>query len=106
MFARVVRIPLKPEGRDVHTRALESEIMPILKKFPGFTGEVNLVSTDNKEAIGISLWESKEYADEYDRKGYAEVSKVMERYAAGKPEVRTFEVTHWSVEKVTARKAA
>lgn len=106
MFARIVRVPLKPESREGYTRAIESEIMPILKKFPGFTGEVNLISTDGKEAIGMSLWESKAHAEEYERKSYAEVLKVLERFAALKPEVRTFDVTYWTVEKVPALKAA
>ncbi|HZT70330.1 MAG TPA: hypothetical protein VFC10_11370 [Terriglobia bacterium] len=106
MFARIVRTPLKPEARDGYSRAIETEIMPILRKFPGFTGELNMISTDSKEGVGISLWDSREHAEEYERKSYPEVLKVLERFAATKPEVRTFDVTYWTVEKVPVRKAA
>lgn len=106
MFARTVRVPLKPGSGEAYTRAIDGEIMPILKKFPGFIGEVNMVSTDGKEGIGISLWESREHAEAYERKSYAEVLNVLERFAATKSELHTFDVTHWNVGKVPARKVA
>lgn len=106
MFGRIVRVPLKPESGKAYTRSIEDEIMPILKKFAGFEGEVNMVSTDGKEGIGISLWDNSEHAEAYERESYAEVLKVLERFATGRPELRTFDVTYWAVEKVPARKAA
>lgn len=106
MFARHVRMHLKADGRPGLVRAIESETIPALKEFPGFTGEVVLVSNDGKEAIGISVWDSKEHADVYDRQGYGQVLKSLEKFTEGKPELRTYEVTNSTFEKILVRKAA
>ncbi len=107
MFARHVRMHLKADGRPGLVRAIDTETIPALKKFLGFTGEIVLVSNDGKEAIGISLWDNKEHAETYNRQGYADVLKSLENFMEGKPELQTYEVTNSTVEKiVAARKAA
>jgi heme-degrading monooxygenase HmoA len=106
MFARHVRMQLKADGRQGFVKATDNETIPALKKFAGFTGEIMLVSNDGKEAIGISLWDNKEHAEAYNRQGYANVLKTLEKFVEGKPELRTYEVTNSTIEKLSARKAA
>jgi hypothetical protein len=106
MFARHVRMHLKVDGRPGFVRAIDKETIPALKKFAGFTGEIVLVSNDGREAVGISLWDNKEHAETYNRQGYADVMKTLEKFTEGKPELRTFEVTNSTIEKLSARKAA
>jgi len=97
---------LKGDGRPGFVRAIDSETIPALRKFAGFTGEVVLVSTDGREAIGISMWDTKEHAEVYNRQGAADVLKALEKYTEGKPELRTYEITNSTVEKIPVRKAA
>ena len=106
MFARHVRMHLKADGRPGFVRAFDNDVIPALRKFTGFTGEIALVSSDGREAIGISMWENKEHAEMYNRQGYADVLKSLEKFTEGKPELRTYEVTNSTVEKLTVRKAA
>ena len=51
MFVRVLRMKLKPNTDKAITRAVDKQILPILKKFIGFAGEFTLVSRDKKEAL-------------------------------------------------------
>src|SRR5215472_11652205 len=106
MFARHVRMHLKADGRPGFMRAIDTETIPALKKFLGFTGEIVLVSNDGKEAIGISLWDNKEHAEAYNRQGYADVFKPLEKFTEGKPELQTYEVTNSTFKKISVRKAA
>lgn len=105
-FARIVRMDLKPGKSQGFTVAIDNEIIPTLRRFTGFVGEVAMVSTDGKEAIGISLWEQKEHAESYDHKGFAGVLKALGEYVKGKAKVHTYEVTNSTVEALPVRKAA
>lgn len=92
MYARHVSLNLKPNQRDELTPIFEREILPLLQKQNGFTDELTLVSSDNKSAIAISLWEGKENADAYSRESYPQVLKSLAKVVEGTPEVRGYEV--------------
>jgi hypothetical protein len=106
MFARVVKMNLRGGAGPEYARTIENEIIPTLRKFPGFTGELVMVSSDGKEAIGISLWDHKENAESYNRKGYAGVVKTLDKHIKGEPELRTYEVTNSTFEALPVRKVA
>ncbi len=106
MFARVLRMKLKPDGAKGFARTVDDEIVPAVKKSAGFVGQVTMVSSDGKEAIGISLWDRKESAETYDRERSAHVLKALEKHTEAKPELRTYEVTNTTFEKLLGRKAA
>lgn len=106
MFARHVRMRLKVDGLPGFVKATDNETIPTLKKFAGFAGEIMLVSSDGKEAVGISLWETKEHAEIYNRQGSADIFKALEKFTEGKPELLTYDVTNSTIEKLSVRKAA
>lgn len=106
MFTRTVRMNLKPGSKSGFTKAIDNEVFPKLKKFAGFSGQISMVSPDGKEAVGISIWDRREDAEAYNRKGYPDILKVLERFTEGKIEVHTYDLTNWTIEKLTARKAA
>ena len=106
MFARIVRMNLKPGAGKGFARAIDDEIIPALRKYSGFTGEIAMVSSDGKEAIGISMWDSKEHAEAYNRQGAPDVLKALEKYTEGKPDLRTYEITNSTIERIPVRKAA
>src|SRR2546426_128114 len=67
MFARTVRMQLKPNSVAEFTSVIEKEIIPLLRKQQGFRDEITFLPPDNgKEAVAISLWEQKENAEERD----------------------------------------
>lgn len=93
MFARIVRVALKPGQGDGYTRATEQKVLPILQKFAGFQHQIGMVSADGREGIGISLWHQQEDADAYERAAYGDVLKILEPFMTGKPEVHKYPVT-------------
>ena len=106
MFARTVRMELKPNSVTEFTRLLEKDIIPTLRKQRGFKDEIALVPTDGKEAVAISLWEEKENAESYNRAIYPEVLKTLASVVVGTPQVHTLEVTNSTFHKIAARQAA
>ena len=106
MFVRVLRMKLKPGGDKGIAQAAGQEIVPILKKFAGFSGEFTLVSSDGKEALGVTLWERRENAETYNREGTSSVLKVLANYIEDKPGVQIYDVIHSTVDTLPVRKAA
>jgi hypothetical protein len=103
MFARTVRMQLKPNSVAEFTLTVEKEVIPVLRKQQGFKDEITFVPSDGKEAVGISLWEQKENAEAYSRGAYPEVLKAMAKVIDGTPQVQTSEVSNSTWHKIAAR---
>jgi len=106
MFARTVRMELKPNSVTEFTQLLEKDVIPTLRKQHGFKDEIAFVPTDGKEAVAISLWEEKANAETYNRSIYPEVLKTLAKVIVGIPQVHTDEVTNSTFHKIAARQAA
>lgn len=107
MFARKVSMQLKSNARMEFTQTLEREIIPLLRKQKGFQDEITFVAPGSgTEVVAISLWDSKENADIYNRANYPEVLKTLAKVVDGTPEVRNFEVTNSTFHKIAAPVAA
>ena len=105
MYARTVRMELKPNSVAEFTQLLEKDVIPMLRKQHGFKDEIAFVPTDGKEAIAISLWEEKENAETYNRASYPEVLKTLAKVVVGTPQVQTLEVTNSTFHKTAVRQA-
>ena len=103
MYARTVRMELKPNSVAEFTHLLESDIIPRLRKQAGFKDEVAFVPADGKEAVAISFWEEKENAEAYNRATYPEVMKTLSKIVVGTPQVHTLEVTNSTIHKIAAK---
>jgi len=103
MFARTVRMQLKPNSVAEFTGLLETDVIPLLRKQQGFKDEIAFVPSDGKEAVGISLWEQKENAEAYGRGVYPEVLKALAKVVEGTPQVQTSEVCNSTFHKIAAR---
>jgi hypothetical protein len=75
-------------------KVFEKEVLPLLRRQKGFLDELILVSPNKTEVVAISLWETKEFAEIYNREFYPEVIKIINKYVAGLPVVKTFEVEY------------
>ena len=103
MFARTVRMQLKPNSVAEFTLLVEKEVIPVLRKQQGFKDEITFVPSDGKEAVAISLWEQKGNAEAYSRGAYPEVLKAMAKVVEGTPQVQTSEVSNSTWHKIAAR---
>ena len=106
MFARNVSLHLKPNSVAEFTRTIEKEIIPLLRKQPGFQDEIMFVASNGLEAVGISLWEEKENAEAYNRGTYPEVLKALAKVVEGTPRVQTYEVSNSTFHKIAVPVAA
>jgi hypothetical protein len=67
LFARNMMLQLKPIVVNEFPVTFEKEILPLLRSQKGFLDELLLVIPEKREAVAISLWETKEYAEIYTR---------------------------------------
>jgi len=103
MFARTVRMQLKPNSVAEFTLTVEKEVIPVLRRQQGFKDEITFVPSDGKEAVAISLWEQRENAEAYSRAAYPEVLKAMAKVVEGTPQIQTSEVSNSTWHKIAAR---
>jgi hypothetical protein len=91
MFARNVSFRLKSNMHSDYTRTIENEILPMLRKQPGFKEEITLSNPGSHDVVAISLWDSKTHADAYNTNSYPEVLRTLAKMIDGTPKVQTFE---------------
>jgi len=106
MFARTVRIQLKPNSVVEFPRTLEHDIMPLLRKQPGFQDEIALVVPGGIEVMSISVWDQKEHAEADACGTYRQVLKAVANVVEGTPQGHTYEVSNSTFHKIAARVAA
>ena len=100
MFARNVTLHLKADKAPEFTRKLETDVLPILRKQPGFKDEITFLATDRDEAVAISLWDRRESAEAYSRETYPTVLQKLQEVVEGTPKVESFEVANSTFHKV------
>jgi hypothetical protein len=105
MFARSVSMKLKSNSVAEFTRAIDDEVIPLLRKHKGFLDEIVLAVPGGTEALGISLWDRKESAETYNRDTYPQVQKTLAKVLEGTPVVKTYEVTNSTFHKIAAHAA-
>jgi heme-degrading monooxygenase HmoA len=103
MFTRHVTMKLKADSAAELTRAIEKEIIPLLRAQNGFRDEITLIAPERLEAVAISFWDTKEAADAYSRTGYAGVLKALSNVVEGSPEVKSFELANSTLHKAAAK---
>jgi hypothetical protein len=91
MYARNVSFRLKSNMQSDYTRTLENQILPMLRKQKGFKDEITFSNPGSQDAVSISLWENKSYADDYNTHTYPEVLKNLAKVIDGTPRVQTFD---------------
>jgi len=106
MFARKVHMHLKPNSIAEFTQRLEKDILPLLRKQKGFQDEITFVGQGGREAFGISLWDTAENAEAYNRGTYPEVTKFLATVVDGTPQVETYDVANSTFHKIAAAAAA
>lgn len=105
MYARIVHFNLKSKGAGEISRTMENQILPLLKKQKGFRDELTMLSSSGKDVTAISIWDSKEDAEAYNKSTYPEVLRAMESVIDGKPTVENCDLVTSTFHKLTGRGA-
>ena len=102
MFARIVKINLKPNHTADFNATFEKQILPMLRKEAGFEDCLTFAGPSGTEMIGISLWDRKESAETYNAKTYPEVLKALTNILEVPPQVKTYEVINSTFHKLVS----
>ena len=102
MYARIVNMKLKKDSQPEFTKLFETDVIPMLRKQNGFRDEISLVSPERSEVTGISFWNEKKNAEDYNRVMYPELIKTLSKVVEGTPEVKMFEVSNSTFHKIAA----
>lgn len=103
MYARNVTLHLKADKANEFTRTLETDVLPMLRKQPGFKDEITFLATDKDEAVAISLWDRQESAEAYSRETYPAVLQKLQQVVDGTPRVESYEVANSTFHKIGAQ---
>ncbi len=106
MFARIVSMRLKPNMTAEFTQTIEKRVLPILRRQRGFRDEITFIAPGGTEALGISLWDSREQAEAYNTGSYGDVLKELGKLVEGTPQVKTYDVANSTAHNIAARPAA
>jgi hypothetical protein len=100
MFARLVTLQVKSTMVNEFPVAFEKEILPLLRRQKGFLDELLLVTPEKRELVALSLWETKEYAEAYNRELYPQIEKIVNKFIEGIPIVKKFEAEYSTFHKI------
>jgi heme-degrading monooxygenase HmoA len=103
MFTRNLTLKLKANTASEFGRLMENEILPLLRKQPGFCDEITFVAPERSEVMAISFWETKENLETYNQNGYPELLKIVATIIEGTPKVETFVLATSTLHKLAAK---
>jgi quinol monooxygenase YgiN len=84
MFARIVEFIPKLEKKEEFVKVIRNEVLPILKKQPGFMELLPFFpETKNEKVIAVTLWTEKRNAERYEREVYPKVEEILKPYLTG-----------------------
>ena len=102
MFARKVSLQLKPTSVAAFTRTIEKDIIPMLRKQPGFQDEMVFVVPGGTEAVAIRVWDQQEHAEASARGTSPHVLQAVTKVVEGTPQVSTYEVANSTYHTIAA----
>jgi quinol monooxygenase YgiN len=107
MFARMVECQAQNGRSEEMNTTLVDQIVPILKKQPGFIDFIALADKRFPERlICISLWDSRETADQFHRQHYRRVIGMLEPLFDSAPTLETFAVNASTAHNLSITQAA
>jgi len=101
MFTRTIEVNLKTGNKPVFFKTFKAEVMPILKKTPGFLDIVVLENvTVPTKVITVSFWETQKHAETYEKEWYPKVKAILDPFFAIPPVVGYYTVEETFTEKL------
>lgn len=94
MFARVVEFIPKVEKKEELIKVVRNEVVPILRKQPGFLEILPfLPESTTEKAFVVTLWAEKRDAERYEQNTYPRVAEITKPYLA-----TPITIKHYAVE--------
>jgi hypothetical protein len=107
MYTFIIDGTLRPGKKSEFLSLFNSQILPTLKNQTGFVDEILLFgSTEPINAVGISLWNSEEDAQRYQRDVFPKLIDKVKDVLSGTPSLRGFNVMASETFRIPIRAAA
>ena len=105
MDVRSVSMCLKSNLLEELTKTIEAEVLPLLRKQARFQGQITLTVPGGTEAVAISLWEKKEYAESYNRETHPQFRETLEKFIQRPSAIQTFEIVNSTFHPIAGQTA-
>jgi quinol monooxygenase YgiN len=93
MFARILEITPKLEKKEEFVKFVRQEIVPVLKKQPGFLELLPFIpETTNEKVIAITLWTEKYEAEKYVKEIFPKVEQMLKPFLVAPITVKFYNV--------------
>lgn len=93
MFARVTEANIYWDKKNELIDTVRREVIPILKKQPGFVEMLPLFpEAANEKAITVTLWTEKHYAEKFAKEVFPKVEQILKPYLATVATVKMYNV--------------
>jgi heme-degrading monooxygenase HmoA len=102
MFVRKLAFHLKPNMLTQFTSTMEKEIVPLLRKQPGFKDEFAFADPGSSDVHVISLWDTRQNAETYARNNFNDVLKLLAGTIEGSPKLEAADVVHSTFSNISA----
>jgi heme-degrading monooxygenase HmoA len=103
MFTRTIEVNLRHEAKPAFFKKFKAEVLPILKKTPGYYDVVVLENAnDVNKVLTISFWENQKNAEYYEREQYPKVKAILDPFFHNPPVVNYHTVEETITEKLFA----
>jgi heme-degrading monooxygenase HmoA len=107
MHTLLIEGRVKPGKKSEFITTWNREILPMLKKQPGFVDEILLFGTAEQESgVGISMFKTREDAERYHREVFPRQANTVQHLMIGPPTVRQFNVEASETFRIAAKAAA
>lgn len=106
MFVRNVALRLRPNSLNEFKRILDDQIIPLLRKQPGFRDLITFAPLGGADVTMISLWETRNHAETYHTMSYPQAMKCLEPLLDGSPKLRTADIVSSTFHKLADCTAA
>lgn len=106
MFSRIVQCNLKQNRLDEARQALSSEVIPNLRKQPGFIDVVESLDAQTGQFVCMTLWRTREDADRYGDTEFNRIAPKLREFTTNEPTVNTLQVETSTVHNIAKGKQA
>ncbi|MGH9531628.1 MAG: antibiotic biosynthesis monooxygenase family protein [Terriglobales bacterium] len=105
MQTRIVQCNIKPEHVQEVRSALNQDVIPLLRKQPGFVDVVESLNAETGQFVCMSIWANKDDSERWGEK-FNQIAAGLAEKVAGTISVSTGELETSTAHQVAAGKAA
>jgi quinol monooxygenase YgiN len=106
MYARIVDVNLKTEKLNEIRETLTNEVLPTIKKQPGFVDVIEALDPASGHFVCQTFWKDRESLERYATNVFPTFEPRLQKYLTSEPQMYTLQVETSTVHQIAKGKAA